>query len=165
MSSRQPICKWTICKARATVPRLLGLASSWWLSKYCCALWAWEETGDAELGCRAGGWNVLSQTELRSCLLVEAGPCWERGDGGAPWGRILGWSPRAVLWPWALIYPEAVEGCCSRWSDLCRPVRWLEEAGLGRETCRGEMSLVTRHPGRRWWGRSSESRNLRTSRK
>lgn len=75
MSSRQPICKRTICKARATVPHPLGLASSLWLSKYYRALWAWEETGDAELGCRAGGWNVLSQTELGSCLLIEAAPC------------------------------------------------------------------------------------------
>lgn len=75
MSSRQPICKRTICKARATVPRPLGLASSSWLSKYYRALWAWEETGDAELGCRAGRWNVLSQTELGSCLLIEAAPC------------------------------------------------------------------------------------------
>lgn len=40
------------------------------------------------------------------------------------------------------LYPEAGEGCFSR-SALCSPIRWLKEPGLGRGTCRGDMSPVT----------------------
>ena len=56
---------------------------------------------------------------------------------------------------------EAVGGCCSGSSCLCRPVGWLEEAGLGRETSRGigHWLLIS-------WagGHGSEGRDLRASR-